>query len=192
MKAFLGMLAVALTFLAFLPYIRSISQGKTKPHVFSWIIWSSLTFVVFLAQLADQGGAGAWSIGVSGIITLVVALLAYHKKAEIDITRSDWVFFMAALSALPLWYVTANPLWAVLVLTTVDVLGLAPTLRKAYWHPFEEQAGFFMMMAVRNAVSIAALENYSLTTVLFPATTGLACIGLVLMLWYRRRQLRKG
>jgi hypothetical protein len=51
-------------------YIHSIQQGTTKPHVFSWVIWGSTTFVVFLAQLADKGGAGAWPIGVSGIITL--------------------------------------------------------------------------------------------------------------------------
>jgi len=186
----LGICAIVLTFLAFLPYIRSIQQGETKPHVFSWVIWSSLTFVVFLAQLADKGGAGAWSIGVSGIITLYVAWLAYCKKADIHITRSDWAFFLIALSALPLWYVTANPLWAVVVLTTIDILGLAPTLRKAYWHPFEEQLAFFVIMAIRNAFSIAALEHYSLTTVLFPAATGIACIVFVIMVLYRRTVLK--
>lgn len=58
-KEFFGAVAIALTIMAFWPYIRSIHQGKTKPHVFSWIIWGSTTFVVFLAQLADAGGAGA-------------------------------------------------------------------------------------------------------------------------------------
>ena len=76
-KELLSAIAIVLTFLAFLPYIRSIFQGKTKPHVFSWVIWGSTTFIVFLAQLADKGGAGAWPIGVSGIITIYVALLAY-------------------------------------------------------------------------------------------------------------------
>ena len=68
--------AIVLTLIAFFPYIRSIHQGKTKPHVFSWVIWGSTTFVVFLAQLADKGGAGAWPIGVSGVITLFVAFIA--------------------------------------------------------------------------------------------------------------------
>jgi uncharacterized protein with PQ loop repeat len=52
-KELLGMIAIALTLVAFLPYIRSIFRGKTRPHVFSWVIWGSTTFVVFLAQLAD-------------------------------------------------------------------------------------------------------------------------------------------
>jgi len=131
-KELFSTVAIALTFIAFLPYIRSILLGITKPHVFSWVIWGSTTFVVFLAQLTDKGGAGAWPIGVSGIITLYVAFLAYLKKSDNMITASDWGFFLLAMSSLPLWYFTSDPLWAVVVLTGVDVIGFIPTFRKAF------------------------------------------------------------
>jgi len=186
-KELYSALAIALTFIAFLPYIRSILQGITKPHVFSWVIWGSTTFVVFLAQLADKGGAGAWPIGVSGVITLYVAFLAYLKKSDNRITASDWMFFIVAMSSLPLWYFTSDPLSAVLVLTLVDVIGFGPTFRKAYCYPFDEQLRFFVIMAVRNLVSILALENYSQTTVLFPASIAFACIVFILMVLYRRK-----
>jgi len=186
-KEIYSALAIALTFIAFLPYIKSILQGITKPHVFSWVIWGSTTFVVFLAQLADKGGAGAWPIGVSGVITLYVAFLAYLKKSDNRITASDWIFFIVAMSSLPLWHFTSDPLSAVLVLTIVDLIGFGPTFRKAYWNPFNEQLRFFVIMAVRNLVSILALENYSKTTVLFPASIAFACIIFILMVLYRRK-----
>ena len=186
-KEFLSAVAIALTFYAFFPYIRSIQQGKTRPHVFSWVIWGSTTFVVFLAQLADQGGAGAWPIGVSGVITVYVALLAYLKKSDNTITRSDWLFFMVAMLSLPLWYFTDDPLSAVIILTTVDVFGFVPTFRKAYAFPFEEKLTFFVLMALRNFIVVLALENYSYTTVLFPAVIALACLGFIVMVLYRRR-----
>ncbi len=85
-KELLSVVAIALTLLAFLPYIRSILKGKIKLHMFSWVIWGSTTFIVFLAQLEDDGGAGAWPIGVSGIITIYIALLAYVKRSDITIT----------------------------------------------------------------------------------------------------------
>jgi hypothetical protein len=188
-KEILSAVAIALTFYAFLPYIRSILQGKTKPHVFSWVIWGSTTFVVFLAQLADKGGAGAWPIGVSGLITIYVALLAYTNKSDSTITGTDWLFFTLAMTSLPLWYFTSDPLWAVVILTTVDILGFGPTLRKAYCVPFEEQLTFFVIIAVRNLLAIMALSHYSLTTMLFPAVTGLACLPLIVMVMYRRRVL---
>jgi hypothetical protein len=186
-KELLSAVAITLTFIAFFPYIRSIQQGITKPHVFSWLIWGTTTFVVFLAQLTDKAGAGAWPIGVSGIITLYVACLAYIKKSDTMITRTDWLFFLVAMTSLPLWYLTSDPLWAVVILTTVDVLGFGPTFRKAFSQPFEEQLRFFVIMAVRNLISILALEHYSKTTVLFPAVIAAACLMFILMVLYRRR-----
>jgi len=189
LKEFFSAFAILLTFIAFIPYIRSIHQDKTKPHVFSWLIWGSTTFIVFLSQLADKGGVGAWPIGVSGVITLYIAFLAYAKKSDINITKLDWFFFLVAMSSLPLWFFTSDPLWAVIVLTAVDVVGFGPTFRKAYLNPFDEHVTFFTIMVVRNFVSIAALEHYSFTTVLFPAVIGLETLLFVVMVMYRRRIL---
>lgn len=188
MKAFLGLLAIFLTFAAFIPYIRSIMQDKTKPHVFSWVIWGITTFIVFLAQLADKGGVGAWPIGVSGIITMGIAVLAYSKKSDASITKTDWVFFLLSLSAIPLWYITSDPLWAVVILTSIDTIGFFPTFRKAYHKPFEEELSLYNIASLRNVVSIAALEHYSLTTLLFPVATTIANVIFTAMV-VRRRQV---
>lgn len=188
-KQLLSVIAVGLTIFAYLPYIRAIQQGKIKPHVFSWVIWGVSTCIVFLAQLSDRGGVGAWVIGFSGSITIYVAGLAYIKKSDITITRTDWIFFVLAMVSLPLWYLTSDPLWAVVVLTTVDVLGFGPTFRKAYIQPREEQLMFFVVMVFRNSMVISALENYSLTTVLFPATIATVCLIFSVMVVYRRRKL---
>ncbi len=185
-KELLSAIAIALTVIAFFPYIRSIIQGNTKPHVFSWVIWSATTFIVFLAQLEDKGGAGAWPTGISSLITMYVAFLAYTKKSDITITRIDWLFFILAISSLPLWYFT-SPLWAVVTLTIVDAMGFAPTFRKAYAKPFEEQLLFFILMAVRDFVAMGALEHYSVTTVLFPAVLATGTLAFILMVAHRRR-----
>lgn len=111
-KEILSAVAISLTLVAFYPYVRGIVRGAIKPHVFSWVIWGTTTFVVFLAQLEARGGVGAWPIGVSGSITILIAILAYVKRADVAITRTDWLFFVAALTSLPLWYFTSDPVWA--------------------------------------------------------------------------------
>lgn len=188
-KELLSVVAVVLTLAAFLPYIRSILKHESKPHVFSWVIWGSTTFIVFLAQREGGGGVGAWPIGISGVITLLIALLAWSRKSDISISRLDWLFFTLALWALPLWYATADPLWAVTILTLVDVLGFGPTVRKVYHFPWSESLVFFGLFAARNLIVILALENYSLTTVLFPAVIGAACVLLIALALHRRRVL---
>lgn len=114
-KEILSAVAISLTFIAFYPYLRGIAQGTIKPHVFSWVIWGTTTFVVFLAQLNAHGGVGAWPIGISGAITIVIAILAFTKRADVGITKVDWLFFASALSSLPLWYLTSSPALAVVV-----------------------------------------------------------------------------
>ena len=188
-KEILSAVAIMLTFAAFVPYIHTIIRGTTRPHVFSWVTWGTTTFIVFLAQLEDKGGVGAWPIGVSGIITICVAALAYVKRADITITKTDWLFFISAMSSLPLWYLTSDPVWAVVILTTVDVLGFGPTVRKSYNLPHSESLLFYFLFAVRNLLVIMALENYSVTTVLFPAVIAVACMLLMTIIVYRRRAL---
>jgi len=188
-KGLLSAVAITLTFVLFVPYIRSIQRGETKPHVFSWVIWGIGTLIVFFAQLAGRAGLGAWPIGVSGLITSYIALLAYSKRTDIRISRTDWGFFLTALSALPFWFLTSDPLWAVVTLTFADIIGFGPTVRRAYAHPHDESVVFFALAAVRNLIAILALEHYSLTTVLFPAAVGVACLMLACLLVYRRRLL---
>ena len=189
LKAWLSVAAIGLTLSALVPYLLAVWQGKIKPHVFSWVIWGTTTVSVFGAQVQANAGVGAWPIGLSGILTLVVAVLAFKRRTDISITRGDWLFFLTALAALPLWFITQNPLWAVCILTLVDVLGFGPTLRKAYAHPYSESIGFFSLFMLRNILAALALEHYSLTTALFPVTIAFTCLGGISLMAFRRWQL---
>ena len=189
LKPLLSAIGVFLTFAGFVPYIRGILSNRVKPHVFSWLIWGITTLLVFIAQLQDGAGIGAWPIGISAGTTLVVALLAYLKRGDTSITRMDWLFLAAALSSIPLWYVTANPMWAVIVLTTIDMLGFGPTLRQGWYFPWADSILFFSLLAARNVMVLLALENYSVTTALFPAALGIAALAVIAVLSLRRRTL---
>ena len=187
LKLFFSGVAIALTCVAFAPYIRSILAGVTKPHVFSWVIWGTTTSIVFFAQLEAKGGIGAWPIGVSGVITIFIAALALIKYSDLSITKTDWLFFLSALASLPFWYITSDPLWAVVILTAVDLLGFGPTIRKAYDFPHEENIPFFLLFMARNIFAVLALEHYSAATTLFPLSVSSACLFLIVMVSLRRR-----
>lgn len=186
-KAVFSAAALLLTFVAFIPYYRGILQDEVKPHVFTWFIWAAGTVIVFAAQLSDGAGLGAWPIGVSGLMTAGVALLALTRAADTSIVRMDWVFLVLAASALPFWFLTSTALSAVVILTVVDLLGFGPSVRKAYDHPFEESVTFFIVGVVRNVCVLLALENMSWTTALFPAAVGIACLLFVGLILVRRR-----
>lgn len=190
-KSVPGAVALVLTFVLFFPYIRSILRGQTRPHVLSWVIWSLGTLVVFFAQLKGGAGLGAWPIGVSGLITCYVACISWARRSDLSITIFDWVCLVVSLLAIPAWIISDSPLWAVAILTAIDLVGFGPTVRKACSRPHEERIWFYLLAGVRNALVVLALEHYSLTTVLFPAAVGVACVLLAIFIAARRWSVPK-
>ena len=188
-KPLLSALATLLTMLAYLPYIRSIYSGHTRPHVFTWVIWSLATGIAFVAVLQAGGGAGAWPIGFSCGVSLFVACRAWANRGDNSITSFDWILFVAALAAIPLWLGANDPLWAVVVITIIELLGFGPTMRKTWLQPFSESMSFLVLMVMRNAFVIAALERYTTATLLFPVAMAGACLALSAIMAWRRPQV---
>lgn len=187
-KILFSNLAMVLTFLAFVPYILQIFKGKVRPHVISWLIWGISTTVIFIAQLLDDAGVGAWPIGVSAALTLSITLLAFVHRDDIKIDSKDMLTLSVSLMAIPVWYLTAEPLYAVMILTLVDLSGFIPTLRKINQDPYSESVIFFALFAVRNVLVLLALEHYSGVTILFPAAIGLACLAIMANMFIRRNR----
>lgn len=190
-KSIFATIAVVISGLSFLPYIWSIFRGTVRPHVLSWSIWGLTTSIVFFAQRAGGAGVGAWPVGISALLAFSIAVIAYFKRAEIRISATDWLFFVLALLAIPLWAVTHNPVWAVLLVTFVDVLGFGPTIRKAYRQPQTESVLFFSLIVLRNVFVLLALEHYSLTTVLFPSAIGTMAAVVMMTVLLQRQTLAR-
>lgn len=55
--------------------------------------------------------------------------------------------------------------------------------------PYSESLLFFGLFTVRNLFVMTAFENYSVTTLLFPAVIAAVCVLLMVMIAYRRRVL---
>ncbi|MFN3826985.1 MAG: hypothetical protein ACK4NR_05095 [Micavibrio sp.] len=188
-KDFLGYLSLVVAFASYIPYVVSTIRGHTKPHVFSWIIWGLVTAIVFVAQTTENAGPGGWATGFSAFFLLLIAALGFHY-GEKQRTRGDWIAFLATLSAIPLWYVTKNPLWSVLLVTTIDVVAYYPTLRKSWHKPKEEMALKYILTAVKYCASLMALQHYSLITVVYPLASLVMELAVIILLFLRRRQLR--
>ena len=183
-----GYLSLAFVVIARAPYFWSVIKHKTKPHVFTWIIWGVTTSIAAAAQYAGNAGPGAWATGLTALTCFLIVLLSF-RQGTWQVTRSDWLFFMAALVALPLWWLTEAPLTAVVIVTFIDATAYGPTLRKAYVKPHEEMAWNFVVNNLKQATSIFAMSAYTITTLLFPSVLFLMNSLLIALLVWRRRTL---
>jgi len=187
-KSFLAIVASVLSIIGYVPYFQGIRKGAVKPHIFSWVIWMLLTGIVFVAQVQKGAGPGAWVTGVAVVLCLVISVMAY-KNGDKDITRSDWVSFVCGLAAIPLWRLTRDPQWSVILVTFIYVAAYYPTFRKSFTKPWDEALSLYVLSIVKNMIGIMAIETFSLTTVLYPASTAVMNVAFIGMVMWRRAVL---
>ncbi len=187
-KEFFGWLTIILAFVSYVPYIRDILANKTKPHIVSWLVWTALTFVIFFLQVNGGAGPGAWSTGVTGVICLGILGLAF-KKSRHYTTHSDKVMLVAAVIAMGLWLVTKNGTLSAILITLVDLSGYVPTMRKSWHYPKTETLITYVLTFCKHAISLLAMQNFSLVTSLYPGYLVLANLLMIGILTGRRRVL---
>lgn len=190
-QTILGVVAVLIGLAGYVVYFWGIFKGEIKPHAFSWLIWVIITAIGFFAQIAAGGGPGAWVTGFTAVMSIILVFVGLGSSSRVLITKTDWIFFAFSLLAIPVWYFTGDPLWSVILITVIDAVAFVPTFRKAYFHPQTESTFHASCAGIKFLFGIAALETFSLTTVLYPASLVIANLGFVAMLVARRKHARK-
>lgn len=182
----LALLGCALSLIGSAIYIRSILQGRTKPHFYSHLVWFIVLCVAFLAQVQAQAGPGMWITGAGALAILTTTLLSL-RYGEKNITRTDRIALVAALLAIVPWILTDDPFWSVIFVTAIDMVAYYPTLRKSWHKPHEENLTMYAIGAVEFTLSLLALEQHSVVTMLYPAALIMANGLLIgLCLWRRK------
>ena len=188
-KTLLGLVATALVFIGYIPYLRDIVKGKTKPHVYSWFLWSFVTLIAFALQISGGAGTGAFVTLAAAVMCIAVIVLGFIHKSQVKIVWVDTLFLILAVVALLLWLVAKQPVLSAILTTLIDLLGFAPTVRKSWNNPHSETLSFYWLNTFRFGLALIALQNYSIITALYPITWLTANGLFALMLVLRRKQV---
>ena len=86
-KYLIGVIAVLLTFVGYVPYIRDTIKGKTKPHVYSWFLWGFVTIIAFALQVSGNAGIGSLVTLAAALVSFVIFALGLRNGKK-DITKA--------------------------------------------------------------------------------------------------------
>ncbi|MCL4392212.1 hypothetical protein M1413_02655 [Patescibacteria group bacterium] len=187
-KFFFGVIGGILNVISFVPYLLDIFRGKTKPHSYTWLIWSILQTMGTIAIFLNGGGYGALGLAIGALFCIFIFFLSL-KYGTKNIVRFDTVLLVGALLAVVVWILTKNALYSVILVSAIDFTGYLPTARKGYEEPESETISLYFMNALTDILGLLALSAYSVTTVLYPAVLLFSNSSLVVLLSLRRRQV---
>jgi hypothetical protein len=186
----LGSIAFVISLWGTFIYIRSILRGNTKPHLYTWIVFSILTCIAFIAQISDNAGPGAWMMGATAMSCFTTALLSikYGEKAR---TKSDKIALFASLSAIIPWLMTKDPLLSVIMISLIDGIAMFPTIRKSWHKPYQENLPTYWIANLKNVIALFALTNFSMITSLYMISIMLVNTILIAVCVYRRKFVKQ-
>ncbi|MDP9903221.1 hypothetical protein [Arthrobacter bambusae] len=192
-----GLLAGAIGLCGYIPYIRGIVKGVVKPSPVSWLIWALLGIVSLSGQV--EGGAGFGLVVTAGTTAgcaLIVLLAVRRTRIRAAVAASSWLdgaCLAGAILALALLMGQADRNAAVILSNTVGAIGFIPTVASALRAPSREGISVYAFAAVKFALSLAALPNWNILTVLYPAlclAEEIAMVGLLLFVRASSRAAR--
>lgn len=189
-KLIIALIASALTIIGFIPYFKDVFGKKTKPHLFTWLIWTITQGTAVVALLQGGGRFGGISLIIGTILVFVIFLLSF-KYGTKDITISDKIVLVVALLAVLVWWQLDNALAAVLMVSAIDGAGYIPTIRKTFKNPWSETPSFWLIMASTDLLAIISNAEYNLLTVTYLSVLLFANVIVSLICITRRKVIAK-
>ena len=94
-KIILTIIATIIAIIGFIPYLRDVFKLKTKPHLYTWLIWLITQGTGISAIWYGGGGWGALNLTI-GIIFVFFVFLFSLKFGTKNITRIDTFILVVA------------------------------------------------------------------------------------------------
>ncbi len=189
-KSFFSAVGIIIGLLSSFPYIRDIFLLKTKPHIYTWLIWSITTGTAAIAAYYGNGGWGLFNLVIMTAVNLTILLMSI-KYGTKNITLWDTIILAGALIAILIWWQLHQPLISILMLTAIDVLGYMPSFRKSWQEPWSETLISWFGFITADLFAILALKEYNLLTATYLIAITLANLVLYLICFARRPFIKK-
>jgi hypothetical protein len=183
-------ISVIIGLVSFLPYLRDTFLNKTKPHVYTWLIWTITQGIATLGIFYGYGGwGGALNLGI-GTFFIFVILIFSLKNGTKNITTFDTIILISALCAIFVWWKLEQPVIALMMICAIDAIGYIPTYRKSYEDPWSETILTWIGFGLGNIFSVIALLQYNFLTLAYLITIFSANLILVLICVVRRKKIK--
>lgn len=183
-------LSILFYLIGILPYMYHIFYGRVVPHAFSWTVWAILAAVNTVGLISHTG---INYLTISPLIATSAlcfwAVIGWFMIKKIKIVLFDYICLWLALFVVGIVYLKGLS-HAIIPSILVDLLILAPTIRKLWDIPRSEDLMGWFGAAVSKFFFILSLGSYAFSYVnIWWWYTFIINILVALLIFYRTRYI---
>jgi hypothetical protein len=187
MLQLLGFTTGFVSLISYIPYIKDMFRGTTKPERASWFIWLVLGGIAFFSQAAKGATDSLWLPGVQSFFNLVIFLLAI-KFGVGGFARRDIIALVFAGVSLILWYFTREAAIALFIVIVIDAIGMVLTVLKSYEHPGSETILSWYLFALSGFIAMFAVGKWDIVLLVYPLYIVIANLAVVGAIYLGKRR----
>jgi len=169
-----------------LVYARDTVKGDTKPNRVTWFLWFLAPTIAFAAEINKGLGLVSLmtlSVGLGPLIVLAASFA--NKKAYWELHWTDYLCGLLSIVGLVLWLVYREGNIAIVFSIFADLCAAAPTLVKSFNHPETESVEAYWVAAVNAAITLLAIDTWTVANYGFPIYIFLVNIAFVLFIKFK-------
>lgn len=181
LPSYFAIIGAAIGSVGGLYYLYCTICGSVQPNKVTYGLWGLFGLIIFLAQRAAAVDVLAYATLVATVIPLFIFLAAFRNPAaHWHIRTRDYLLGLLAVGGMVLWYVTADPVVAIVCAMVADFLAATPTIIKAYTDPASENWRAYALNALGFLVALLAVHTWTFANYAFVGY--LAIVSAVIML----------
>lgn len=184
-----GVISTMLAIGCSVPYIRSVLQGKTKPHQFSFMVFAIMNGLVFITQFLEGARQSVLVALVFFISTVITVVLSFSRGTR-NTSSLDRTLFGFALFTIVIWVLTGSNTVAIWLTVLIDIFATTMILLKIKAEPKSEDPLPWMVAMAAFIFTCLSLMGRSVSIIFVRPFYGLASSFVVA--WYIFYHRKKG
>jgi len=169
----IGMLSGVLVVISVIPYALRTYQGKTKPNITSWSLWTLIGAALLVTYRSSGASDNVWP-AIFGFTNplLVTCISLWRNGAREKLTNVDWVCLVISITSLLLWYLTRNQKemaqFALYLAILADGAAAIPTIVYAWSQPKDERPVPWLLFSLGYGVALFAITDHTFANYILP------------------------
>lgn len=190
MFQYLVIVGVVVQTLGYTSYIKETLRGNTKPNRVTWLLWAIAPLIAAVAAAAEGVTWAALPVFITGFGSLIIFIASFlNKKAYWKLTTFDYLCGFLSILALILWYITSQPVIAIIFAIISDAMAALPTLSKSWKSPRTETIAPYAASLFGALTSFTAIKTMGFAEYAFPAWMIIINLCIVGIIWKKKPPL---
>ena len=145
-----------------LTYLTGTIKGVVKPNRVTWLIWSIVPLIAFVAQVQQGVGAQSLLTFMTSFTPLLILIASFiNKESYWNLGRLDILCGVLSVCGLGLWAITAVGNAAIFFSIVADGFAAIPTIVKGYRAPETEDYRLYLLSALSAAITLLTIKTWS-------------------------------